>query len=429
MAKPTSWASRIVGHRDVPPDDLVANPRNWRGHPPHQSQALGDVLSEVGWVQSVIHNVRTGRLIDGHLRVDMAKARGEATVPVVDVDLSEDEEALILATIDPIGALAEANAASLAELVKGIEIESEAVRAMLKSVMDEATPIIAQGRTDPDAVPEPSGEPITKRGDLWLLGDHRLLCGDATDPSDAAMVMDGRQACLMNTDPPYGVDYAQLKAGIPGYVVSGDGDITNDNLTDGPSLQAFLEEAISAALPHLTDNPAFYLWHPMLTQGTFFAAAAAAAAADILIHRQIIWVKPGFVLTRSGMYHWKHELCFYGWIRGKRCEWYGDKSQVSVWEIGTQPHPDHPTQKPVELFRRPMLNHTRYGECVYEPFAGSGSQFIAAEELDRRCYGLEIEPRYCDVIVRRWEEFTGKKAERHAKSVDTAARTGVGVPR
>jgi DNA modification methylase len=220
----------------------------------------------------------------------------------------------------------------------------------------------------------------------------------------------------MNTDPPYGVDYAAVKNGIPrsGFrnIQERVGDIENDGLTDGPEFQAFLERAIKAALPVLTENPAFYLWHPMLTQGAFAAAAAAAAAAAVLIHRQIVWVKPHLILTRSGMYHWKHELCFYGWITGKRCPWYGDKSQVSVWEVGYDDRGEHPTQKPVELFRRPILNHTKKGEACYEPFAGSGSQFIAAEDLGRKCFGLEISPRWCDAIVERWQDHTGGKATR-----------------
>jgi DNA modification methylase len=253
----------------------------------------------------------------------------------------------------------------------------------------------------------------TERGQLWVVPsksvpgkEHRLLCGDSTSEADVARLMGGEKAGLMNTDPPYGVDYAAVKNGIPrsGFknIQKERGDIENDNLTDGPQLQAFLESAIRAAVPHLVENPAFYLWHPMLTQGTFFAAAAAAAAADILIHRQIIWVKPHMVLTRSGMYHWKHELCFYGWIRGKKCAWLGDKSQTSVWEMGENTRDrNHPTQKPVELFTRPMKNHLEKGEIAYEPFSGSGSQFVAAEQLGRLCYGIEICEKYVAVALQR----------------------------
>ena len=256
--------------------------------------------------------------------------------------------------------------------------------------------------------PETPVEPVSRTGDLWLLGSHRILCGDSTDPDCVSLVMDGQRAGLMNTDPPYGIDYAATKNGIPrsGFrdIQARGGDIKNDDITEGEELQRFLERMIHAAIPHLVDAPAFYLWHPMLTQGTFFAAAA-----DILIHRQIIWVKPHMVLTRSGMYHWKHELCFYGWIRGKPCLWLGDKSQVSVWEVGEkQQGRVHPTQKPVELFARPILNHLRAGEICYEPFAGSGSQIVAAEQLNRRCYAIELEPKYVDVCCKRWANATGK---------------------
>lgn len=270
------------------------------------------------------------------------------------------------------------------------------------------------GNTDPDDVPEPPKAQVTKPGDLWVMGDHRLLCGNSTKADNVARLMGDERAVLMNTDPPYGIDYAKVKNGIPGSgfrdILARSGDIANDTLTSGPELQEFLETAIRAALPHLSETCAFYLWHPMLTQGTFFAAAAAA---DILIHRQIVWVKPNMVLTRSGQYHWRHELCFYGWVRGKPCPWYGDKSQVSVWELGRQPGEDregHPTQKPVELFAIPMRNHTRTGEICYEPFSGSGSQIVAAEMLGRRCFALELEPRYVDLAVARWEHFSGKKA-------------------
>jgi DNA modification methylase len=147
----------------------------------------------------------------------------------------------------------------------------------------------------------------------------------------------------------------------------------------------------------------------MLTQGTFFAAAAAAAAADILIHRQIIWQKPSMVFGR-GDYHWQHELCFYGWVRGNRPPFYGPRNQTTLWAIGRETSKDHPTAKPVDLWRPPIENHTKAGEIMYEPFSGSGSQIIAAEQTGRRCYAMELSPQYVDVAVRRWQQFTGKTA-------------------
>jgi len=282
----------------------------------------------------------------------------------------------------------------------------------LTSILDDFT----GEHENEDEIPPVPEVAKSKLGDLYQLGSHRLLCGDATKKEDVERLMDGQKAGLMNTDPPYGVDYGDIansrdcaankKAGGDGHVKR-DKAILNDDLT-GDALQRFLEDTIKVALPHLTERPAFYLWHPMLTQGTFFAAAAAAAA-DILIHRQIIWVKPSLILGR-GDYHWRHELCFYGWIRGRRCPWLSGRDQHTIWDVGREHDTSHPTQKPVELFGRPIRNHLKANEICYEPFAGSGSQFIAAEQLGRKCYGIEIEPRYVDVCVERWEAYTHKTA-------------------
>ena len=177
-------------------------------------------------------------------------------------------------------------------------------------------------------------------------------------------------------------------------------------------MQQFLESAFRNAKRILEPNAAWYLWHAQLTQG-FFAAAAAAAAA-LLIHRQIIWAKPHFVFGR-GDYHWQHELCFYGWVKGHRPPFYGKRNQSTLWSLAEgggviRKDQGHPTQKPVELFVRPLNNHTKPAEIAYEPFAGSGSQIVACEKTSRRCFAIEIEPRYVDVCVARWENATGKKA-------------------
>ncbi|MGH8323237.1 MAG: DNA methyltransferase, partial [Steroidobacteraceae bacterium] len=155
-------------------------------------------------------------------------------------------------------------------------------------------------------------------------------------------------------------------------------------------------------------------WHPMLTQGTFVAAAAAAA---VLIHRQIIWVKPQFIFGR-GDYHWQHELCFYGWRQGNRPPWYGPRNQATVWNVDwgeKRSEVGHPTAKPTALWAAPIANHTHAGEIIAEPFSGSGSQVIAAEQTGRRCFAMEIDARYVDLGVARWEAFTGKKADREAR--------------
>ena len=168
-------------------------------------------------------------------------------------------------------------------------------------------------------------------------------------------------------------------------------------------MQAFLEAMLQAALPNMADHAAFYFWHPMLTQGTY--VAAAAAAAGILIHRQIIWVKPVMLLGR-GDYHWRHELCFYGWQKGNRPPFYGKRNQDTIWEVGSVSQEErkamnHATPKPVELWDKPILNHTKQDELTYEPFSGSGTQLVSCQNLGRKCYAIEIMPEYVAVALER----------------------------
>lgn len=220
--------------------------------------------------------------------------------------------------------------------------------------------------------------------------------------------MGGETARLMATDPPYGVSYVEAKKGIAGFKMkSGTLDIANDDLV-GDRLRDFLVAVLKAALPHL-DAAAVYLWHAGL--GASMPVIQAAALAELNLHRQIIWQKPGIVLTRSGMYHWAHEPCFFGWFAGKQPKWYGPMDQRTVWNVGhDSDRVGHPTQKPAALFFPPIHNHTLRGEIVFEPFSGSGTQLIAATRTGRRCRAIELEPKYVDIAVRRWERFTGEKA-------------------
>lgn len=425
----TTIRDRIVGFKRVKASQLVANPNNWRLHNEAQRSTLQDLLTEVGIADALIcRKLPDGRLeiIDGHLRQDTDP---NLMWPVLILDVDEAEANKLLVSIDPLAAMASPDLTKLQALLGGAATESANIALMwerqvvdaqrLDDLARTAEALRTPGQRDEDEVPEPPKVPIARRGDLWLLGEHRLLCGNSGEPDDVARLMDGHRADLMNTDPPYGVNYGDIansraraadkRNGGSGkdYSTHDDKHIQNDDL-DGAALRVFLEKMIQVALPHLSETPAFYLWHPMLTQGVFFAAAAAAAA-NILIHRQIIWVKPSLIMGR-GDYHWRHELCFYGWIQGKRCPWLMGRNQDTVWNVGRENDRIHPTQKPVELFRRPLLNHVPVGGLCYEPYAGSGSQFIAAEATGRRCYGMEIDPIYIDVIVLRWEAFTGKKA-------------------
>jgi len=400
-----TWKNRITRAGKEDPRKISPNPRNWRKHPKRQATGLLGALEEVGWVQDVIVNERTGHLVDGHLRVELAIQNNEKAVPVKYVDLSEEEEALVLATLDPITAMAEADKDRLKELLATIETESESLQDLLGS--------IGKDFSIPSDEPEDAGPQIdraselmkewgTEPGQLWQLGPHRVLCGDATKKEDMDRLMQGEKAALFATDPPYGVAYG---------VETGSDDIkyapiANDE-NDGERLQAFLETVFKNSLPHLKTNTAWYLWHAQMTQGFF---AAAAAAANVIIHRQIIWVKPSIILGH-GDYHWKHELCFYGWVKGHRPKWYGDRAQTTVWEVGRENDHIHPTQKPVELFIRPLRFNTKLGEIALDPFLGSGTTLIACENTKRICYGMEIAPEYIAVTLQRYKDTFGKDPE------------------
>jgi site-specific DNA-methyltransferase (adenine-specific) len=224
------------------------------------------------------------------------------------------------------------------------------------------------------------------------------MCGDATNKQDAEALMNGQKASVYLTDPPYGVSYSELRDTEP---------IENDDLSNA-ELQQFLEKAFHAISPHLKDDCAWYLWHAQKTQGYF--TAAAAAASSVIYHRQIVWVKPSLIMGR-GLYHWRHELCLMGWKEGHKPPFLGSRSQTTVWE-SPSPHGEsiHPTQKPLLVLVPAIINHTEPSEVVVDNFGGSGSTLIACEQTGRICYMMEIDPRYCQVIVDRWEKYTGQKA-------------------
>ena len=387
-------------------DALIPYARNSRTHSDAQVAQIAASIKEFGFTNPVLID-ETGSIIAGHGRVMAARKLAITDVPSIRLTHLTDAQKKAYVIADNKLALNagwddEMLAVELSDLQDmGFDLDltgfsTDEIEALL-------APTGTEGLTDEDAVPEVPDAPVTVLGDVWLLGKHRVMCGDSTSIDAVEKLMGGQKAALMQTDPPYGIAYvknAKSKGQGKQHV-----DIENDDL-DGEKLQEFLEEVIKSALPSLNDDAAYYLWHPMLTQGTFFAAAAAA---DILIHRQIIWCKPSLVFGR-GDYHWQHELCFYGWRRGNKPPFYGPRNQTTLWKIGRETNKNHPTAKPVELWNAPIENHTKPGMVIYEPFSGSGSQIIAAEKLGRKCYAMELSPQYVDLTVQRWQEFTGQTA-------------------
>ena len=411
--------NRIVGAGLEAPDQLLSNPRNWRLHPKEQQDALEGVLETVGWTQQVVVNRTTGFMVDGHLRVALALRRGESEIPVSYVELSEAEEALILATFDPIGAMAVTDEKLLDELVAEIRTDDARVEALLASLVDtrNAPPV------DPevlDEAPPLPAEPTSKRGDLYQLGHHRLLCGDATDPAALERLMAGATADMLLTDPPYDVAYVGKTADQL--------QIQNDALGFEGTL-ALLRASLGLAAAHVREGGGIYVFAP---HGPQFLPFAIVGAEMGWWRQTIVWVKDAFALGRSD-YHYKHEAILagdagvtlesvavdavpreadpigYGWVPGAKHAWAGDRKQSTAWEF---PRPkrstEHPTMKPVALLERALRNSTARGGSVLDCFARSGSTLIAAEATGRRCFALEVDPRYIDVILARFERITGQ---------------------
>ena len=415
MATIQSWKNRITRYGEEAPDQLLAHPLNFRLHPKHQQDALAGVLSEVGIVQNIIVNERTGHVVDGHLRISLAMRDNQPTVPVTYVDLTPDEEALILATLDPISALANADADKLDQLLRDVSTSDAAVMQLLSDLAEDAGVIGfggTEGLTDPDDVPEPPAEPITQPGDLWLLGRHRLLCGDSTKAEDVARLMDGEKADMVFTDPPYGVGVGDKNKWLNSVGRSNriEENLQNDTLAEAPLLQ-LLRESFAVAVDYCTAGASWYVTAPAVPLHLLFGQALKELG---ILRQMLIWVKDNSTFSPLGVtYHWQHEPIFYGWLPNGSHADYGDRKQTTVWQIDRpMKSPEHPTMKPVALIEKAIGNSCAPGGTVLDMFVGSGSTMIACEQLDRSCFGIDLDPHYCDVTVERWENFTGETATR-----------------
>jgi len=256
--------------------------------------------------------------------------------------------------------------------------------------------------TDPDDVPDAPGTPVSQSGDLWILGNHRIVCGDSTDRETVVRVLGGAKPHLMVTDPPYGVSYdadwrnsTQRADGKP-YGGRAVGKVENDDRFDWTVAWALFEGDVA------------YVWHGALYVGE---VGAQLKAQKLQLRALIVWNKNNFAVSR-GHYHWKHETLWYAVRDGATGHWSGDRSQTTVWDIAKPQKSEtgHSTQKPIECMKRPIENNSNPGDGVYEPFSGSGTTIIAAEMTGRKCYAIELNPAYVDIAVTRWQAFTGMKA-------------------
>lgn len=393
----------------LPIDDLVPYEKNARTHPENQIAKLKYSIKNFGFLQSVLLN-DDNSVLAGHARLIAAKALGMTKVPTVQIGHlnREQQRAYILAdnriAVDS-GWDSMLVACELQELddlgidLKDTGFDEDEIQAYLNPET------LNEGIGDADAIPDVKPDPISIMGDVWILGNHRLMCGDSTMvDSVAALVVDAKPI-LMVTDPPYGVKYdpewrdqADLGVGERSR-----GKVENDDKVDWTDAYSLFSGDIC------------YVWH-----ASYFTHIVARNLLDcgFEIVSNIIWAKQHFALSR-GDYHWQHEPCWYMVRKGKKHNWHGDRKQSTLWEISNNnsfgnANPEktwgHGTQKPIDCMLIPIQNNTAPHEYVYDPFGGSGTTLIACEKLGRKCLMIELSPNYCDVIVRRWQEFTGQKA-------------------
>jgi len=403
---------RIKDFRRVPASQLLPNPRNWRTHPQAQQDALRGVLSEIGYADALLaRELPDGQLmlVDGHLRAEVTP---DVEVPVLVLDIDEAEAAKVLATLDPLAAMAEADAVKLDELLRDIDTGSEALQGMLAELAKDAglykTPEITE-----DEVPEPPAEPITKPGDLWLLGEHRLLCGDSTRAEDVVVLLEGERAVCIFTDPPYGVSIGAKNRMLNSFQPSGRNltDIADDDLPPDKLEQMLLPAFVNIRELVMADDCTLFVSAP---QGGELGMMMMMMMqkAGLKARHVLIWKKnqPTFSMGRLD-YDYQHEPILLTWGKRHKRPMLG-KHRFSVWEIDRERRcAEHPTMKPVALYANAYLNNSDQGDNVFDAYSGSGTMFVAAEQVGRRAFGLEISPAYCDVAVQRWENLTGKKAQ------------------
>lgn len=376
-------------------DKLIPYANNARTHSPAQINKLRSSLREFGFINPVIIDRDFG-IIAGHGRVLAAREEGISEVPCVYADhLTEAQKKAYIIADNRM-----AMDAGWDEEMLRIEIESLQADAFdlaltgfdekeLSKLFDDGN----DAKDDDFDVDEELKKPtFSKAGDVWTLGRHRLVCGDSTKPETYEVLMEGRKANLVLTDPPYNVNYEGSA-----------GKIKNDNMASEKFFD-FLFDAFSCMEKVMADDASIYVFHAD-TEGLNFRRAFDAAG--FYLSGCCIWKKPSLVLGRSP-YQWQHEPCLFGWKKNGKHQWYSDRKQTTIWEFEkSKKNGDHPTMKPIPLLCYPITNSTMSNTLVLDPFGGSGSTLIACEQTDRSCATIELDEKFCDVIVNRYIELVG----------------------
>ncbi len=423
-------------------NELKPHPKNPRVHPDSAIDKLVRSIKEYGWTNPVLVSA-DGYVLAGHARLKAAEKAGIEEVPVIYLPLEGAKAEAYLIADNRLQDETDWDYEKLKDLLQDLdtgEFDLELTGFDMSEIEDLMTQLHELGEIIEDEAPEPPEEPITKPGDLWILGKHRLLCGDSTKAKDVERLMNGEKADMVFTDPPYNVNYGDKASMLEEYQKghSNVNSIKNDNMDNAEFLR-FLTSAFENIYSALCPGGPFYICHAETTGLEF---RKAVLNSGLLLKQCLVWVKNSLVLGRQD-YQWIHEPILYGWKPGAAHKWYGGFNKTTVFEdrpnlrkmkkeelikfaeellegkhhttVIREDKPtksaEHPTMKPVKLIGYLINNSSKIGDKVLDIFGGSGSTLIAAEQLDRICYIMELEPAYCDVIVKRWENFTGKKAE------------------
>ncbi len=404
-----------------------SNPRRNEEAVPHVAASI----RRFGWQQPVVAR-RSGEVIAGNTRLKAARSLGLTEVPVAWFEGSDLDAVAYQVADNRTHEFATWDDASLAQILEQLRAEDALAGvgfddAQIDELLAQLAADLAPKELEDPGAGEPPEEPVSRLGDLWLLGDHRLLCGDSTKPEDLARLMGGEKAHLLATDPPYLVDYTAQNHPPSSFNGPQTANKNWDAYKDPAASVEFFDSFLRTCLPHVVPDAALYQWHASRRQSL---VERAWEMNGLLVHQTIVWVKSRPVLTRS-MYMWRSEPCYFGWVQGNMPpqDRRPPHNATNVWEIDQdgERHP-HPTVKPLEVFERPLQYHTKHGEIALEPFSGSGTQIIAAEKLRRRCYAMELSPAFVDVAVRRWETATGQQATLDGSGQTFAGRAMEAAP-
>lgn len=433
--RPSTTANIAPSLRDqaVPIGDLSPDPANARVHDERSIDAIKASLRRFGQQKPVIIDA-AGVVIAGNGTLEAARALGWTHVAAVRSELAGVDRTAYALADNRTAELSRWDDDALRQVVGSLPSEAAEAAGWTTQELES---LLATSEDEPvveHPTPEPLPRAVTRPGDMWEMGRHRLLCGDSTDAGDVDRLMETHRASLISTDPPYLVDYTGVRAGDRGKDWSA--SYREIDIEDAAS---FFQSVFANVVRVMAPNAAIYCWH---AHKRIVEIVEAWRGLGILDHQQIIWIKPVPVFG-SVFWHFRHEPCLMGWLQGSKPPHDGRHDHGSVWVAGGNEVPleqltkaqlirllkdassaweidwegkarpvgnEHPTQKPVEIFARPIRKHTRPGEVCYEPFSGSGSQLIAAEQLGRCCFGMELEPVFVDVAVRRWQTLAGQAA-------------------